>query len=160
MAETVEVLGNGVDTELFSPGEQAQGVPPSTTYLLAAGRLDIPEQLRTPNKLDRVGAQYFIVQLDPASVGQGSLAEVRAAIEEYGGRISHHVPVMALIARLTPAAMGAIQGTPGLIAIEPYHAAFKLSPLIGRTPLSDRYKATADFYDLDDLERILDLLRP
>jgi len=39
--ERAKVLGNGVDTEFFCPVERSQGGSPSTTYLLAAGRLDL-----------------------------------------------------------------------------------------------------------------------
>jgi hypothetical protein len=83
------------------------------------GQLGIPAALKTSNRLGQLGAQYFIVQLDPASVPNGSLGFARRAIEDNGGAIVRTLPVMALVARLTPAAMADLDGTPGLLAIEP-----------------------------------------
>ena len=37
----------------------------------------------------------------------------------------------------------------GVVAVEPYHPAFKLDPSIGRMPLADRTKANAAVYTLD-----------
>lgn len=121
------------------------------SFKLNTGDLPIPTDLRVENKVGEKGEQYFVVQLHPDSVTTKGREAMLSAIERTGGEVMRYMPVSSMLVRLTPEAYTAVQGTPGLMAIEPYHAAFKLSPMIGRTPLLDRNKATAEVYDLDIL---------
>ncbi|MCP3979736.1 MAG: S8 family serine peptidase [bacterium] len=113
------------------------------------GRLALPAELRTPNRLDRVDYQYFVIQFAPDVVDGDSLTSLRSTIESLGGAVVRRAPVSAWIARLTAPAFEALRGAPGLMAIEPYHAAFKIDPSIGRTPLPDPVKALSAQYTLD-----------
>jgi hypothetical protein len=60
-----------------------------------------------------------------------------------------YVPEGAAIALLTAEARKALERMPGVIAVEPYHAGFKLHPSIGRAPLLDPFRAVSAVYDLD-----------
>jgi hypothetical protein len=116
---------------------------------LRARPLPFPEALTTADDLDRLGRQVFVVQLDPTSLAEGALTRIESAIDEHGGAVLRRLPVASLIARMTPAARQSIQDDPGLLLLEPYHAALKLDPTIGRVPLLDPVLAIDDVYDLD-----------
>ena len=62
-----------------------------------------------------------------------------------GGEVLYQMPVSAWVARLTPAANRAVQGTVGLMAIEPLHPGLKFDPGIGRLPLPDPVRAQGGF---------------
>jgi len=136
-------------------GTQGKGRAPGLLYTqvgvfdLNKSQIDIPDQLKTVNRLGQVGMQYFVVQVDPASLEYGSLDQLRDAIEGAGGVVVKEVPVAALIARLTPAAMSQANSVAGVTAVVPYQPAFKLHPSIGRTPLTDPMKAVSEIYTLD-----------
>ena len=136
-------------------GTAGKGRAPGLLYTqvgvfdLNKSQIDIPDQLKVPNRLAQVGAQYFVVQVDPASLEYGSFDQLRGAIESAGGVIVKEVPVAALIARLTPAAMNEANSVAGVTAVVPYQPAFKLHPSIGRTPLTDPMKAVSEVYTLD-----------
>ena len=59
------------------------------------------------------------------------------------------MPVAAIVARLTPAALARVEQLSGVMHVEPYHAALKLEPSIGRTPLRDPIKAVSEIYALE-----------
>ncbi len=122
---------------------------PVGTFDLTAGPPELPEQLRTAPDLKRLGRQYFIVQLHPDLVTSGTTRALTATIEDHGGAVIRALPVSAVIARLTLAAHREIARTPGLTALFPYPAAFKLDPSIGQAPLSDPVKALSETYDLE-----------
>ena len=122
---------------------------PVGTFDLKSGALGLPDELRKSNRLSEISAQYFVVLLDPAAIPDGALSELRDAIEGNDGAIVRFAPVAAAIARLTPGAMAEVQKVRGLLAVEPYHPAFKLHPTIGRVPLLDPMKAVSEVYDLD-----------
>jgi len=136
-------------------GNQGKGRAPGLLYTqvgvfdLNKSQIDIPDQLKTVNRLAQIGAQYFVVQVDPASLEYGSLDQLRDAIEGAGGTVVRALPVAALIARLTPAAMSEANSVAGVTAVVPYQPAFKLHPSIGRTPLTDPMKAVSEVYTLD-----------
>jgi hypothetical protein len=109
----------------------------------------LPQPLQTLNRLDEAGLQYFIVQLDPQDAAQGSQASLIDAIEANGGTVVKTMPVMAVVARLTPSAYAAVQSISGILSVSPYHAGLKLDPAIGRTPHVSPFKALSDVYDLD-----------
>lgn len=112
------------------------------------GLPNFPAELRTGVKLDKLPAQYFVLQLDPQALAGGSYEALRDAVDSNGGAIVSNLAVVGFIARLTPAAYAAVQGVPGLIFVEPYHPALKLSPTIGRAPLTDPVKALSSVYSL------------
>jgi hypothetical protein len=106
-------------------------------FRLNGGELPFPAELMTQSKLGRQATQYFIVQVQvhPDTVTAESHEALQNVIREQGGEVMRYLPVSAMIARLTPRAHAAVQGTPGLIAIEPYHPAFKIDPTVdGRPP--------------------------
>ncbi len=119
------------------------------TFDLGRGQLAIPEQLRVGNRLGELPAQYFVLQVHPDIFASGGFDGIRQAIEAQGGKIDREMPVAAFVVRLTPGAFAAVQGQPGVIALEPYEPAFKINPNVGRAPLPDPFKAVSDVYDLD-----------
>ena len=72
-----------------------------------------------------------------------------AIIEGNGGRVMESPISGSLVAWLTRPAYQAVQSAIGFLAVEPYHAAFKLEPSIGRTPLPNPIKALSDVYTLE-----------
>ena len=58
-------------------GNQGKGRAPGLLYTqvgvfdLNKSQIDIPDQLKTVNRLAQVGAQYFVVQVDPATLEYG-----------------------------------------------------------------------------------------
>jgi hypothetical protein len=118
------------------------------SFRLSEGAMRLPSALRTPNKLGEVSAQYFIVQLSRESVKAGSLDALRGALAASGTFIADYMRVNAYVAKLNETAMSAVREVPGVLAIEPYHAAFKLSPQLGRAPHADVDKALSTIYDL------------
>ncbi len=121
---------------------------PVGSFLIAFEPLSIPAELRVENNLDTRGRQYFYVQLDSNPANAGTIPDLLQAIEGRGGSIVRKVPIGAVLARLTPEALEAVRALPGLLAVEPYHPAFKLSPMIGRTPLPDPVAAISSRYRL------------
>lgn len=119
------------------------------SFDLTRGLPPFPAELRTGLKLDKLGAQYFVLQVHPEAFGDGSFDAIRDAVTSNGGAIVQEMAVAASLVRLTAAGYAALQGMPGLIALEPYHPAFKLSPMIGRAPLPDPLKALSDVYTLE-----------
>ncbi len=119
------------------------------SFDLTRGLPAFPAELRTGVKLDKLGAQYFILQVHPEAFADGSFDAIRQAIENNGGAIVQEMAVAASLVRLNAAAYASVQAMPGLLALEPYHPAFKLSPMIGRAPLPDPLKALSDVYTLE-----------
>ncbi|MBZ5640671.1 MAG: S8 family serine peptidase, partial [Acidobacteriia bacterium] len=134
-----------------NPQTPAKGV-----LRLAVGSFDasvgipsIPQELRTTVKLDRQSSQYFLLQVDPATLGDGSFDRLRDGIVSGGGAVVESLSGGAFLVRLTAATYGVLQGQPGVQLVEPYHPAFRLSPYIGRVPLADPVKALSSVYSLD-----------
>ena len=80
----VEVLGNGVDTDIFCPGGQGQSSKTDETYVLAVGRLDVRKGLE-----DLIGAMSHVVSHFPAVrlyiAGAGPIeAQLKAKAEQMG----------------------------------------------------------------------------
>ncbi len=151
---------NWLNGELLGPvyGQEFQGalrrapgmlLTSVGAFQLTRGQLPIPEALTTVNKLDRQAAQYFVVQLHPDAVNADVLATLKQTVSSTGGQVLKAMPVASWVVRLTPASHGALQGMVGLMAIEPYQPAFKISPTIGRTPLPNRLNALSEVYALD-----------
>ncbi len=112
--------------------------------------LPFPAELRTINRLGELPAQYFVVELDPASFAtQEAVDSLVGEIEAGGGAVITNMAISSYLARLTPEAMNSLSGRSGILHIEPYHPAFKLSPKIGRLALSDPLRATSDVYTLE-----------
>ena len=127
---------------------QAPGVVHTAvgTFDLVRGELSLPAALKTVNKLGQQPAQYFIISIDPKSGEAG--AALLAAIEAHGGAVVQRMQVSSVIARVTPSAMEEIRRSSEVVAVEPYHPAFKLTPYIGRVPLNDPAKALSSVYAL------------
>jgi len=119
------------------------------TFDLRAGVSGLPAELTAGNRLATIGAQYFVLALDPAALADGGLDRIRESIAAAGGELLQQVPVAAYVARLTQDSFGVAQGLDGVLAVAPYQPAFKLNPLIGRAPLADPFKAQSEVYDLD-----------
>ncbi len=119
------------------------------SFDMTRGLPPFPAELRTGVKLDKLGAQYFILQIHPDAFADGSFDRIRDSITGTGGAIVQEMAVAAFITRLTAAGHSSLQGMPGLIALEPYHPALKLSPTIGRAPHLDPLKALSDIYTLE-----------
>ncbi|MGH7411553.1 MAG: S8 family serine peptidase, partial [Candidatus Methylomirabilis sp.] len=113
------------------------------------GLSNIPGELRTVNKLHRGGFQYFFLQVDPASFGDGVFDRIREGITSRGGAFVQEMPVAAFVVRLNLAAYSAVQSESGILFLEPYHPAFKLHPTLGRVPLPDPQKALSDVWTLE-----------
>ncbi len=114
---------------------------------LTLGAPDFPPELTGALRLD-LGAQYFLLQVHPDTFRDGSFDQLRSWIEDQGGKLIEPLPVGAFVVRLSPAAFGGLQGQPGVLALMPYHPAFKLSPEIGRLPLPDPARAVSEVYRL------------
>jgi hypothetical protein len=118
------------------------------SFRLGRGDLGLPSELTATNKLGKVGAQYFVVQLDPAQMGD-SLPALEDGIASAGGALVGALGGGSLVARLTVGSYDVAQSMPGVIAVEPYHPAFKLDPTIGRVALPDPIRAVSDIYSLE-----------
>ena len=118
------------------------------SFDLTRGMPNFPTELRTTNKLGQLGAQYFLLQLQPEAFTNGLFDQMKSAIGAQGGAIVGEMPVGAFIVRMTPGALQAAQSMGSVIALEPYHPALKLSPEIGRLPLPDPAKANSNVYSL------------
>ena len=124
-------------------------VTPVGTFRLGTVDSILPGELKSVNQLNQLGAQYFIVAIDPAGRTADTFVELEQLVAEQGGALVQPMAVGAVVARLTPSALAAVQGSINVLAVEPFHAAFKLDPLIGRTPLIDPVKAVSDIYSLE-----------
>ncbi|HEX6852516.1 MAG TPA: hypothetical protein VF139_14050 [Candidatus Polarisedimenticolaceae bacterium] len=119
------------------------------SFDLSRGTPAFPSELRGANRLGQVPAQHFLLQVDPVAFGDGSFDRIRESITSQGGTLLEQMPVGAFVARLTVGAFDTIRSMPGVLALEPYHPAFKLTPTIGRVPLSDPVRAVSDVYRLE-----------
>jgi glycosyltransferase involved in cell wall biosynthesis len=93
----VEVLGNGVDTDLFRPIGGNQGAPPARTYVLAAGRLDARKGFQ-----DLIEAMPYVVEQFPDVclyvAGTGPMeGPLRAQVERLG--LGHVVRLLGHVER-------------------------------------------------------------
>lgn len=111
------------------------------------GRL--PAQLQTMDRLDAIGAQYFVVQFTMDLIPEGGVERLSADIAASGGEVVGGMPVNFLIARLTQGSVDSVRALFGVEAVAPYQAAFKLDPMIGRQPLIDPLKAVSEVLDLE-----------
>jgi hypothetical protein len=105
----------------------------------------LPTELRTPYRLDQQPAQHFAVQVYEGASGD----ELRATIEGHGGRLLDAAGDTTIVALLNHAAYKALSTMADVVAIEPYHAAYKLDAGIGRVPLPDPIKALSEVYTLE-----------
>jgi len=110
--------------------------------------LNIPQELRTTNKLGKQKAQYFLLQVDTETFADGTFAQLKDTVEAAGGALVQNLGPGAFIVRLTANAYASMQGQ-GVRYLEPYHPAFKLDPNIGRIPLADPAKALSSVYSLE-----------
>ena len=120
----------------------------SGSFDLKHGTPDIPNELRSQDKLATTASQYFLLQVDPAAFTDGSFDQMRHVIASHGGAIVAEMPVGAFAVKLTRGAQNAIEHSRSLIALMPYQPAFKLSPTIGQVPLPDRERAASNVYSL------------
>ena len=133
-----------------SAGKQAGIIyTPVGAIDLAHGMPNLPSELKTSNRLGVQGAQYFLLQVKPEAFTNGSFDNMKRAITSQGGAILGEIPVAAFVVRITQPAYSALRASGDVIALEPYHPAFKLAPEIGRVPLLDPVKATSSVYSLN-----------
>lgn len=118
------------------------------SFDLTQGMPQLPNELRSTNRLGELGAQYFVLQVRPEAFTSGSFDSMKSTIIAKGGSVLAEIPVAAFIVRMTPAAFGAVRGSGDIIALEPYQPAFKIAPEVGRVPLADAEKATSSVYSL------------
>jgi hypothetical protein len=119
------------------------------SFDLALGWPTFPAALRGNVKFDRLPAQYFVLQVHPEAFADGTFDAIRSAIDASGGAIVQEMPVAAFVVRLSASGLAAVQGSPSVLTVEPYHPALKLSPTIGRIPLADPVKAISEQYSLE-----------
>jgi hypothetical protein len=120
-------------------------VTPVGSFRLTEGELPFPQQLRTVNRLSALGDQYFIVQFAPDA---GGVDLLRQLLAKHDRTTVASMPVAAHVAKLNAELLEDVQKLPGVIAIEPYHAALKFSPSLGRVPLADAERAISSVYEL------------
>lgn len=113
------------------------------------GTPNFPAELRTTVKFAQQGAQYFVLQVDPSTFTDGTFDRLKSAINDNGGAILQEMAVAGFVVRLNTAGYGALQGQPGVLFLDPYHPAYKLSPMIGRVPQFDPVKALSTVYELN-----------
>jgi len=121
---------------------------PVGSFRVSEGLRQLPAELKSANKLGEHGVQYFVVLVDPNDLPNGAFDAVRSTVEGRGGAVIGKVPAAGLLVRLTPAGYSELTKSSRVVAIEPYHAAFKLDPTIGRTPLLDPTLAISEVYHL------------
>jgi hypothetical protein len=110
--------------------------------------LDLPTELLTESRLDVKGVdhQYFVVHYDSNAVTEDDL---RSIIEATGGAFIESTSDAMMSVRLTRTGHEAIRSAVGVLTVVPYHAAFKLEPMIGRIALPDPVRAMSDVYSLE-----------
>jgi hypothetical protein len=118
------------------------------SFDLTAGMPRFPATLLATNRLEELGKQYFLLQVQPEVFTNGVFDRMKAAISSQGGAIVGEMPIGGFIVRMTPGAYAATRAIGSIIVLEPYHPAFKLSPDIGRNPLLDPLKAVSSTYAL------------
>jgi hypothetical protein len=118
------------------------------SFDLTRGVPNLPGELKSGNRLNVVGSQYFLLQVRPEALTSGTFDRMKTQITSAGGTIIAQMPVAAFIVKMTPAAFEVLRNAEAILALEPYHPAFKLSPEIGRVPLMDAVKATSSVYSL------------
>jgi len=118
------------------------------SFDLTRGEPAFSPQLRTGIRLDSQPDQHFVLQVDPKLLDDGSCAAVQESIEAAGGVFLRAMPVAAWIVRLDARAYKVALVQP-LLALQPWHPGYRLSPAIGTAPLPDAARALSDTYDLD-----------
>lgn len=119
------------------------------SFDLSRGLPLFPAALRASVKFASQPAQYFLLQVHPDAFADGTFDAIRASVESSGGAFVQEMPVGGFVVRLTAAGHAGIQGLGAVRALEPYHGALKLSPAIGRIPLTDPVKALSEVYTLE-----------
>ena len=119
------------------------------SFDVTRGMPTLPPELMAKADVRKLGVQYFLMVVRPESFADGSFEDLRSKINAQGGAIMQELPVGSFITRMTPGAFDAARAFGGTIALEPYHPAFKISPLLGRTPLPDPQAATSDTYSTE-----------
>jgi len=119
------------------------------SFDLRRGTPAIPVELTATAKFDRPAGAYYILAFGQDSAKNGGLDQIRSAIVGQGGAIVQELGASAYIVRINAASKATLDSLTGVVALEPYHPAFKLSPTIGRAPLQDPVQALSDVFDLD-----------
>ncbi len=119
------------------------------SFDLTLGSPEFPAALRAAGRPDAGAHRYFVLMLDPNWAASGGLDYLRVDLESAGGSAAVNLAGPGMIARLSAESYESVSETSGVIALEPYHPAFKLSPWIGRAPLPDQAAALSEVYDLE-----------
>ncbi|MCP3981018.1 MAG: S8 family serine peptidase [bacterium] len=117
------------------------------SFRLSASDLAFPAELTGTTEGKSSG--HVIVQLDPHAMAGGAFDELSSAVAEASGSVVRALPVAAFVVRVDFAALPRLNALPGVLAVEPYHPALKLSPEIGRAPLIDPVQAVSEIYRLE-----------
>jgi len=119
------------------------------SFDLSVGSPAFPAELKTALRLGSVDSQYFVLTAQPRPEGMMAFLALRDSIVKAGGAVVQELGGTNFVVRLNQAAYAVVQNHPEVRALEPYHAAFKLNPNIGRAPLPDAQAALSDVYHLD-----------
>ncbi len=119
------------------------------SFDLTRGLPNFPAELQSANRLASGGTQHFLLQMRAEAFTNGEFDRIKQTIVARGGSVDGEMPVGAFVVKLNAAAHNAIKDSPDVIALFPYHAAFKLSPEIGRVPLPVAAKAVSSVYSLE-----------
>jgi len=115
---------------------------------LTQGRRDIPRPLRSRAGFDRRSQRYFVVLIDPDRFAGTGLQDLKDEVARRRGVFVQEVPVAGYIARLTFEARAFLANRPEVLAVEPYHPAFKLSSRLSDASASGS-APTSESLDLD-----------
>jgi len=121
------------------------------SFDLLAGAPDLPRELTADYRLDEQEFQYFVVMFSPEAFGDGRFRGLRDRVLSMGGTFVRPMAVAAFAARLNASAWAYLGSQDAVLALEPYHPAFKLSHSIGRIPLADPAASISDSYELEIL---------
>ncbi len=126
--------------------DRAPGVVYMTSgaFDLSAGPLNLPAELRAVDRVEEGGAQYFVIALHPEADSEIAVQQIASV----GGQRMRGLPNNSFLARLTKPSLEVARTALGVVAVEPYHPAFKLHPMIGRAPLRDPARAASEVYTL------------
>ena len=117
------------------------------SFDLKRGGPAIPEELRATVKADCLrhhpGGSGLLRGRPVRSRPLAHREPGRRAPRGHVGRWVHHAS--------DPRGTGLLKSQPGVVAVEPYHPAFKLAPTIGRVPLPDPARAVSEVYALEAL---------
>ncbi len=119
------------------------------SFDLTVGLSQLPGVLKTQRDPETQPPGYFVVAFRGDGFERGRLESFEQSLSDAGGSVIGPIPNMALLVKLTPASWAVVKENFDVLAVEPFHPALKLSPMIGRTPLPDPDRAVSPVYVLE-----------